>query len=74
MKPADLQDIVIMQDTTQLAFDKLSESFDRENLLEYIHSFFMWQDPVICTKDMVANVATILTDETFSITYLKYTN
>jgi len=74
MKPADLQDIVIMQDTTTLAFQKLSEAFDRENLLGYIHSFFMWQDPVICTKDMVANVATILTDETFSITYLKYTN
>ena len=74
MKPADLQDIVIMQDTTTLAFGKLSESFDRENLLGYIHSFFMWQDPAICTKDMVANVATILMDETFSETYLKYTN
>jgi len=30
--------------------------------------------PDDCTKDMVANVATILMDETFSETYLKYTN
>ena len=57
MKPADLQDIVIIQDTTTLGFQKLSESFDRENLLEFMHPFFMWQDPGICTKDLVADMA-----------------
>ena len=74
MKTADLQDIVIMQDTTTLAFEKLSEAFDRDNLLEFMHPFFLWRDPGICTKDMVANIATILMDENFSDTYLKYAN
>jgi len=77
MKPADLQDIVIMQDTTTLAFEGMSEALvmmQDTTTRRGIHPFFMWQDPAICTKDMVANIATILMDETYSITYLKYTN
>ena len=42
MKPADLQDIVIMQDTTTLAFEKLLESFNGETHALSL-SFSSWQ-------------------------------
>ncbi len=77
MKPADLQDIVIMQDTTTLAFDTYKTCLDRENLLEFMHPFFMWQDPGICTKDLSTNMATIfynVMDDKLSDIYLKFAN
>ena len=72
MKKTDLQDIVIMQDTTQLAFDTLSECMDKtEFLILMFHVGMKWQNIGDCTKDMVADIATILQND---LTFYKYTN
>ena len=36
--------------------------------------FLDWYDPKESTKNICADIATILMDETFSNSYLKYTN
>ena len=78
MKPADLQDIVIMQDTTTLAFKTFVETLGGEGSAMAVS--FSWMNIKDCTKDMTADIATVVVmlklkmDETYSITYLKYTN
>jgi len=51
-----------------------TSEWDRKEyyLLPLFHE--MLSCPIDSTKDMVADIATILMDETYSISYLKYTN
>lgn len=75
MKTSDLTDYVIFQDNTQLAFDTLAEQMDKkEFLILMFHVGMRWYCPKKSTRDMVANVATILMSESFTQSYLKYMN
>lgn len=75
MKTADLQDEVIIQDTTQLAFDAVSEWMNKGEFLILMFQVGMrWYCPRKSTEDMAANVATILMSESFNQSYLKYMN
>ena len=72
MKTSDLYDYVIFQDNTQLAFGTLAEEMDRkEFLILMFHVAMKWQNTRDCTKDMVADIATILQND---LTFYKYTN
>ena len=77
MKNADLEDNVIMQDTTQLAFYTVAAQINGwpEHVTEFIHAYLDWTNPEDCAKDMISNVATILYSfEHPSESYYKYTN
>ena len=66
-----MREIAIKNETKHVAH--MAENDRREYyLLSLFHE--MLECPIDSTKDMVANVATILMDETYSNTYLKYTN
>ena len=66
-------DLLICNETRFVANRCLDESKLTERyLLKLFHELLLC--PIECTKDMVANVATILMDENFSDTYLKYAN
>ena len=75
MKTFDISDYVVVQDSTQLAFDTLSEQMDcNEFLILMFHTGMKWRNTKDCTEDMVANIATILMSESFNQSYLKYMN
>ena len=76
MKNTDLQDIVIMQDTTQLAFNALKDSMDT---VEYHWSiwlpYFNWDDPEITTLSISINVCIVLRKlSKTNIKYLQFVN
>jgi len=67
------QELLIQNETRFVANKCLDESKLTERyLLKLFHELLLC--PEDCTKDMVSNVATILMDENFSNTYLKYAN
>ncbi len=74
MKANDLLDYKIMMVTTGAAFNFYSTLLDKEFVGKNYHKYLEWVGIEASTKDMVANIATILMDENFSDTYLKYAN
>jgi len=68
------KDLTILRNETIFVVNKCLDEckYTERYLLPLFHELLLPPDD--CTKDMVANVATILMDETFSETYLKYTN
>jgi hypothetical protein len=66
-------ELLIQNETRFVAYKCHDECRNTERyLLKLFHQLLL--PPKECTEDMVANVATILMDENFSDTYLKYTN
>lgn len=74
MKANDLLDYKIMMVTTGAAFNFYSTLLDKEFVGKNYHKYLEWSNITDSTKDMVSNVATLLMDENFSDTYLKYAN
>lgn len=75
MKAQDLYDYKIMLVTSDIAFLSWVEYKDAvEHVGEAYHDWHNWANIEDSTKDMVANIATILMDENFFHTYFKYAN
>ena len=74
MKINDLLDYKIMLVTTGAAFNFYSTLLDKEFVGINYHKYLKWADIEASTEDMISNIATILMDENFYHTYLKYAN
>ena len=73
MKKADLEDMVIMQDTTQLAFDAFKEYSEGDFIPKFICPFLNFSDPVTGTLSICINVCLGFKQKK-ELTYLKYVN
>ena len=73
MKKADLEDMVIMQDTTQLAFDTFKEYSGGDFIPKFICPFIYFSAPALGTLSICINVCLGFKQKK-ELAYLKYVN